>query len=232
MDGTVAWTTRYPGEDQHRLRASGRINSPATEDQEDFYTDGARSSSSSEEQRTNHLRGQRGSRQHLHTRWCARRSSSSSEGWRRGLLHPQIPGGSISCYLEFSSLQSRVVSVWGWLSLGVFEYRKFSPGGLQVRVGGCGRMRFGRSSAEDQQQDQPHRWKKIKKDLRLQRISSRINHIIDRGSRRASTSSGGEREVDHFGTRNNRTSSTGRSRSYIFSLLNVYGNQKHPEGGS
>ena len=40
------------------------------------------------------------------------------------------------CYFDFSSLQSRVVPVWGWLSLGVFEYRKFSPGGLQVRVGG------------------------------------------------------------------------------------------------
>ena len=29
------------------------------------------------------------------------------------------PGGRISCYFEFSSLQSRVVFVWGWFSLGV-----------------------------------------------------------------------------------------------------------------
>ena len=33
------------------------------------------------------------------------------------------PGGRISCYFEFSSLQSRVVSVRGWLSLDVFAYR-------------------------------------------------------------------------------------------------------------
>ena len=32
--------------------------------------------------------------------------------------------------------------------------RKFCPGALQGRVEGCGRRRFGRLSAEDQQQDQ------------------------------------------------------------------------------
>ena len=104
---------------------------------------------------------------------------------------------SISCYFDLSSLQSRVVPVWGWLSLGVFEYRKSSPGGLQVRVGGRTRRRFERSSAG---------------------ISSRIDRIIVRGSRRASTSCDGEREVVHFGTRTYRTSSTIRSTSYISSL--------------
>ena len=64
--------------------------------------------------------------------------------------------------------------------------------------------------AEDQQQDEPHRRKMIKEWT-----------IIGRGSRRASTSSGGERDVVHFSTKTNRTSSTSWSRSYIFSLLNV-----------
>ena len=44
----------------------------------------------------------------------------------------------------------------------MFEYRKLSPGGLQVQVAGRGRRRFGRSSAEDQQQDQPHRRERTK----------------------------------------------------------------------
>ena len=43
------------------------------------------------------------------------------------------PGGRISCYFEFSSLQSMVVSVWGWLSLGVFEYR--SPARVDCKFG-------------------------------------------------------------------------------------------------
>ena len=51
------------------------------------------------------------------------RGSASSEERRRGLLPPQIPGGSISCYYNFSSLQSRIVRVWGWQSLDLFEYR-------------------------------------------------------------------------------------------------------------
>ena len=45
-------------------------------------------------------------------REAAPRSSTSTE-----------PGGRTSCYFEFFSLQSRVVFVWGWLSLGVFGYR-------------------------------------------------------------------------------------------------------------
>ena len=112
------------------------------------------------------------------------RGPASSEERRRGLLHPQIPGGSISCYFDFSSLQSRIFPVWGWLSVDVFEYRKFSPGGLQVRVGGRGRRRFGRSSAEDQQQDQQHRRESPKEGSSSARISSRINHIDGRGSRK------------------------------------------------
>ena len=83
----------------------------------------------------------------------ARRSSTSSEERRRGLLHPQIPGGRISCYFEFFSLKSRVVPVWGWLSLGVSKYKKFNPGGLQVRVGARVRRRFGRSTAEDRDEE-------------------------------------------------------------------------------
>ena len=40
------------------------------------------------------------------------------------------PGGRTSCYFEFSSLQSRVISVWGWLNLGMFGYR--SPIGVDL----------------------------------------------------------------------------------------------------
>ena len=43
---------------------------------------------------------------------------------------PTESGCRISCYFEFSSLQSRVVSVWGWLSLCVFGYR--SPVGVDL----------------------------------------------------------------------------------------------------
>ena len=118
----------------------------------------------SEEPWTDHPRRHRGSR-----------GSASPEERRRGLLHPQIPGASIFYYSDFSSLQSRVVPVWGWLSLDVFEYRKFSPGGLQVRVEGRVRRRFGRSST---------------------RISSRINDIIVRGSATGSRTSSSEKQQD------------------------------------
>ena len=50
---------------------------------------------------------------------------------------------------NFFSLKSRVVSVWGWLSLCAFGYRKSSRGGLPVRVGSGGLKRFGTSTAED-----------------------------------------------------------------------------------
>ena len=96
----------------------------------------------------------------------------------------QTLGGKISCYFEFSSLQSLVVPVWDWLSLDVFEYRKFSPSEFQVRVGGRGRMRVRRSTAEDPGEDlhqrrataeSTHRWERIKKRTFIQRISERIN---------------------------------------------------------
>ena len=51
----------------------------------------------------------------------SRRSTTSSEKRRRDLL--RLQNRRISCYFEFSSLQSRVVSVRGWLNLGVFAYR-------------------------------------------------------------------------------------------------------------
>ena len=147
-------TKEDQGEDLHLPRNSDGSATWTTEDQEYFYTDGAR------------------------------RSSTSSEERRRGLLHPQKPDGWISCYFEFSSLQYRVVPVWGWLSLGIFEYRKISPGGLRVRIGGRGRMRFGRSTAEDPGEDlhqrrataRPnHRWKRIKESTFIQRITDIIN---------------------------------------------------------
>ena len=118
------------------------------------------------------------------------------------------------CYFDFSLLQSMVVPVWGWLNLDVFECRKFSPGGLQVRVGGVGER-----DSEDRLQRISSRIYHIdgrgsKKASSFARMSSRINDIfvgkdqqqdqpiIARGSRRTSTSFDGERKVVHFRQQN------------------------------
>ena len=148
-----------------------------------------------------HPRGHRGLRRSLHRRY-ARRSSSSSEDQRtdqlrrqqrikrtfaqtvRGhLLHHQRSGAEVfyihryqvvefivisnSPLCNLGLFQSEVGSVWG-----VFEYRKSNPGGFQVRIGGRGRRRVGRSTAEDTGED-------------LHREEPRQHQIIDgRGSRR------------------------------------------------
>ena len=95
------------------------------------------------------------------------RGSASSEERRRGLLHAQIPCGSISCYFDFTSLQSKVVPVWGWLSLAVFEYR--SSVLMDCKFGS---EAVGEGDSEG----------------RLQRISIRINYIDGRGPKEGSSS--------------------------------------------
>ena len=182
------WLTSSRKDGQAMIRAD-------TESRRLLYRQYARRSSSSlEEQRTDQLHGRRGSRGLLHRR-CARRSSTLSEEWRRDLLHPQIPGGRIYCYFELSSLQSRVAPVWGWLSLGVFKYRKFSPGGLQVRLGGRRRRRFGRSTAENPEEDL-HR-----------RSHSRINSLTEEDR---------ERIFIYRGSAAGSTTSTEEDRGRIF----------------
>ena len=70
---------------------------------------------------------------------------------------------------------------------------------------------------EDERQDQLD-GRGSRKDLRRQRIISSIHDIDGRGFRRASASSGGEREVVHFGTRIGRTSIAIKNQVVYFSL--------------
>ena len=143
-------------EDLHRRRNIGQGSSSSEEQRTRI--------SSSEEQRTDHPRLHGGSRRHLCRRceeiFCivrgaAPRSSTSTD---------TIAGGSIFCYFNFASLQSRVVPVWvgsAWMCLNT---------GSSVLTD----CKFG-SEAVDEGDSEG----------RLQRISSRINHIDGRGSRKA-----------------------------------------------
>ena len=183
--------------------------------------------SSEEEQQTDHSRRTRGSR-----------GSSSSEEQRTKLihvdpedredLHRQRSGADVFYIHRYQVVVFLVITISLRCSLGLF---RSGVGSVWVCLNTGSSVlvdcKFGSEAVDegdsevvcrDQQQDQPHRRKTIKEGSSYARISSRINHIIVGGSRRASTSSDGEREVVHFGIRTYRTSSTIRSRSYISSL--------------
>ena len=180
------------------------------EDQEDVYTDGVREDL-------------------LHRQ---RRGAEVFYIHRNQVVAFLVISNSLRCNLWL--FQSGVGSVWMCLNTGssVLVDCKFGSEGVdeEIRKANSGGSRGRPASAEISSRINHIDGRGSRKDRCLQRISRRINHIIGRGSRRASTWSGGAREVVHFGTRtdnnyNNNNISKQRQRrqprkckknSYIF----------------
>ena len=95
------------------------------------------------------------------------------------------PGGRISCYFEFSSLQSRVVSVRGWLSRSVFAYR--SPVGVDCKFG---------TEATDEG-DAERQQLRIKEKTCIDEASPQVQLIDEKGSMGGSSSAEDPGELLH-----------------------------------
>ena len=96
---------------------------------------------------------------------------------------PTEPGFRMSCYFEFSSLQSRVVSVWSWLSLGVLdtEVQSRRRSSLAADPGELLQRQTNEGYSEHQQ-------RRIQKKICVGGESRQNQLIDDKGSRSGSSS--------------------------------------------